>query len=412
MRIKSIIVSIFIIIFGGIFANWQYGESLAKKIDQRIKSNPLITRNFKSFSYSKVKVCPITAEITFYDLVIENDYIAKGQEVVIKMTYAEAQELANTNNLEQLTKLGVFAKAINIQQNNKSLSISNLTLRFKGLFRSDIKQDILNNSQNINLLIEDLEGSNNLFGELNWNAKEDKIQYLKVNMITNVDKQSIRLNEIELISTLANATWEGTYFYNKDLNPKNIKFSGKITSRGKPINYGSINTIGSYGIEEFSTISTGEFFFDDKVNIDGSISNAKIKLNLSGASLQFNQETRRVYANRLSLLGINIEDIRISDLQLNGNIRNGDLSIFNTNLKSPLLSAKIKSLIDCDFIKPDNSIIKSSELKIDIKQPNLKGSLEGVERIFGLNIPRSGNDIVVEMKGSIKKPLIKGVHYK
>lgn len=412
MRIKIILTSLLIIILGGFFANWQYGISLSNKIDQRIKSNPLITKNFKSFSYSKIEVCPITAEVTFYDLEITDDYVAKGKEVVIKMTYAEARELAATNNLKQLTKLGVIAKTIEIEKNNKSLSISNLTLRFKGLFKSDFKQDILDHSQKINLLIEDLKGNDNLFDELNWNPEEDSIQLLKINMISNAAKQRIKLNEIELVSTLVNSNWEGTYFYDEALNPKKVKFSGKTISCNKPINYGSINTIGSYGIEKLNTVCTGELFLDDKINIDGSKSKAKIKLSLSGASLQFNKETRRVYSNRLSLLGISIDDIRITDLQLNGNIDNGDLSIFNTKLKSPLLNAKIKSLITCDFIKPDNSIIKTSELKIDITQPNLKGSLEGVERIFGLNIPRSGNDIIVELKGPLKKPLIKGVHYK
>lgn len=412
MKIKLIIGSLLILVLGTTIFDWQYGLKLANRIEANIETNPLIKKNFSKVSFSGIKVSPILSKVTFQDFRAENGYSIKCDRLIIKMKHNEARELSQTNSLEKLTKLALFADNLNVLKQKEWYSASKFSLKFNGDIKPNDFPNALKSSQNAELHAEMLTTSGEIFGDLTWNEDLDEIKSINANLSNDANAQMVTLKGLKVVSSLINTDIKAKYYYNNDLKSEKVQFVSDIVSVNKTIGFGNISNIGLYSIDGIVQHAVGELVFDKSGEIDQKNTTCKINMTVQNASLDFNKETRRMYTNQLSIVGVNLDDLRISNLYLNGELRNGDLFLSNTKMQTPLLNAKIKSQIKFDFVKPHESLIKTSEVKVDIIEPNLKGSFEGIERLFGLKIPRSGDELVLEFKGSLKKPLIKGVHYK
>jgi len=412
MKTKLIIGSLLILILGAVIFDWQYGLEIANRIEANIENNPLIKKNFSEVSYSRIKVSPILSKVTFIDFKAKTDYLIECDELVIKMAYDEAQELAQTNRLEKLTKLSLSAYNLNVLKNKEWYKASSFLLIFKGDVNPNDLSNALSSSQGVDLYVENIKTSGEIFGDLKWNEEIDEINKFSALLSNNAEAKMATLKKMDIVSTLINVDLKAKYFYTNDLKPEKVQFVSDVVSVGNIISFGDVKDKGLYTIDGLVQRATGEVIFDSFGKVDHKRTSCKTYMAINNAILDFNKETRRMYTNQLSLIGVNLDDLRINKLDFNGELRGGDLYLSDTRLYSPLLKAKIQSQIKFDFIKPHESLIKSSAVNVNIIDPNLKGSFEGIERLFGFQIPRSGDELVLELKGPLKKPLVKGVHYR
>lgn len=413
MRIKLIMLSIFVIVIGGTFANWQYGTVLAKRIDNRIQSDPYFETLFDEISYSKIKVCPIASRLTFENLYVKKHYEIRSKELVLKLKYKEAQELAQTNNLDVLSKLGLYASDIEIVVKSDTIVSKDLLFNFIGHIEPRELSKYINYNQSIDLYARDLELGQGLLGDLKWDRTNDRVKTCRLNMVLDAKGKELKIKDMELVSTLLNINWEGFLAYEGNLEPKHLKFSSKIKSVGAPVEYGNINTIGLYSVEDLLQSTFTDFYFNTDGTVDDEKSKALVDLSISKAKYTFSNSFRSSYMNQLALVGIGIDHLDISDMALKSSISDGNLSVTNSYINTSIFNTKLNSNIECNYGYPKYSVIRDAKLEFNVVQPNIKNSLESVERLFGLNIPRSANgDILLELKGSLNRPLIKGLHYK
>jgi len=80
-------------------------------------------------------------------------------------------------------------------------------------------------------------------------------------------------------------------------------------------------------------------------------------------------------------------------------------------LDSPILNTSLMGSVKYNKRSPEKSNMENISMRISSVKPKLKSALKNLERFFDVVIPSEGDDFVLEIRGELDKPQIKGIHY-
>ncbi len=418
MKLKNIALSILGLGLILLVSNWVYGNVLTKKVDHYLKSNSKLYRQLPSFTYQGIRVHPLRGSVSLENVEVTQGCSFKAEEVHVYLNHKEARDIARNNNIEQLSYCKIVAENVRCEKDGYDLFVEKAEIKYDGwIDAKDIKKTQETN-QDLKVKLTHLKGALDYFcgfeNKINWDNKNDVVQSCVFSGSLLPIKNELQIDQFQLYSSLLNISAEAT-LVNKEsflrgLKLKSAQFDIQLQSQ-KYIQYGLENTTGVYAAQGVDQKMKGEILFDEQGDMINDSSAVNVDLSAKGLSIIFDEDTKRLYAGRLAFVGVSLEECTINDLVLQMELHQGKWYVDNSKLISPLLSADINGVIKYDFKKPGQSLIDSSNFVIHNIQPQVKGSIEGIERIFGLHIPRSGDSLVLQLKGSLKQPLVKGIHY-
>jgi hypothetical protein len=109
--------------------------------------------------------------------------------------------------------------------------------------------------------------------------------------------------------------------------------------------------------------------------------------------------------------GIDINQIMINSLNLNYQTSDQQIKIEQGKLDSSLVDANIRADLKLNDQYPNLSKINDFKVELSNFTGNLRNLFETMETRMGVSLPRDGDAIVLEMKGTFAQPQIKGLHY-
>ncbi len=419
----KVLVPILLFILISVFAgNWIYGKMSAKKIDKYLQQI-----DYSEIEYSQVKVNPLMSKLTFYDFkysVPDSELLIESKVLIVSMKHNEALEISKKGEVERITRLGLDFDEIKLYSDSKDpiLIGENLIIDFKGDLCQDCLDDLDNEfpaeEQKFNLhlhdaIISNLEPNRKIPYTSVLNGFEN-IQDLNVQMVFDPNKKELNINKV-LIDTDAlefegggKLVYKGNGLEHSKASLLSLKYESKLNEE---FTWQDNNSSGKYKIKSFTSKFKGQIEFDEDGEIERLTPGTSLSINLKDLALEFDGDTKKKMEGQLSMIGIKPEELVVNEFKLNTKIDSENVKIQDTKLVLPVLQATLDANLKINEDNPDDSEIEQVELKISNIAPNVKKALTGFEGTFGFKIPWEGENIVLEMKGSMKKPQIKGIHY-
>ncbi len=425
MKVK-ILIPVHLILITVLYAgNWIYGKQIASKIDSQLKNSFQAGLVPYDISYSKIEVNPLFSEFIFHDLIIKdkkNDLILESQKLKVKMKYAEALELSKTYNFEHVTYIKSKFDNVSIKNyNGKSYVLSDrMDFDFDGninqlMYRS-LLQALPTEKQEVYIKFNDFHLDHSSFHLYNQHKgvvnPNEKITEGIIHLVYKPENQMLYVKNFDLDS-------ESFVFENAidvkigglkldELHANQINFSSNFKNK-KEVSLGEkTNGQGFYKLKYIESSMHGNAVLDNNGNIDTKhLPEFNLLLNIKGLSA----EQKGLSKGLGSILSIPSDSITIDALVFQSQLKDGRLTVSDSKLESSLMNANLVADIKYDQLNPDKSEIESFEFRLSQIKSELQNGFKNIESMLGFTLPRDGDDIVLELKGSLYAPKIKGVDY-
>ncbi len=425
MKVKVLIPVLLILITGLYAGNWIYGKQSASRIDRQLKNSFQAGLIPYDISYSKIEVNPLFSEFIFHDLIIKdkkNDLILESEKLKVKMKYAEALELSKTYSFEHVTHVKSKFDNISIKNYNREsyVNCGRVDFDFDGninqlMYRS-LLQALPTEKQEIYIKFNDLHLDPSSFHQFNQykgvvNPNENINEGI-INLKYEPENQMLYVRNFDLDS-------ESFVFENAidvkigglkldELHANQFIFTSDFKNK-KEISLGEkTNGQGFYTLKYIESSMHGSAVLDNNGNIDTKhLPEFNLLLNIKGLSA----EQKGLSKGLGSVLSIPSDSITIDALVFQSQLKDGRLTVSDSKLESSLLNANLAADIKYDQLNPDKSKIESFEFRLSQIKSELQNGFKNIESMIGFTLPRDGDDIILELKGSLNAPKIKGVDY-
>ena len=421
MKAKIFVPLIFTLVVTFFTGNWIYGNISAKKLDLYLQQFPDTSRP----QYTELKVNPLCSKITFknFSLVYPNSkYKIESDVLDVKIKHREAMEISKTQRVDKLTDLVLDFKNAKLSEYDQLIFTGeNVKIDFDGVMSRQKYQEINvkfpDEKQQLSLKIED-------GAWLQHNVKNDwftsfligsnKIEYANIQILLDQANHTLAVEKFK-INTEA-LQMEGNAKVNYAGQGLNDFVASQINMRydlssDDQLNWGESRAGGKYSLQSFNSAFEGELNMDGNRDVKSSSSKVNFSLNFKDLNIEYDGKSGSGMEAQLMMLGLKQEDLRVNELAFNTHISDGRFIVDNAKLVMPLLVATLNADIKLHGVNMDSTEIETMEMRIANIDPNLLSSLANIERTFGFSIPRDGDDIVLEIKGSLEHPQIKGIHY-
>ncbi len=418
---SKILVSALILLVVFFTGNWIYGNISAKKLDLYLQQFPINSRPY----YTDLKVNPLCSKITFknFSLVYPNSNFKIESDVLyVKIKHSEAMEISKTRRVDKLTGLALDFENAKLSGNDEAIFAGkNVKINFDGDMSSQKYQAMNVNfpdeKQQLSLKIEEGAWMQNPTKD-NWLTRfligSNKIEYADIQIVLNHGEHTIDFDKVKInTGTLQMEGNAKVYYAGQGLNdfvPYQINMKYDLRSNDQ-FNWGESNAGGKYSLQSFNSTFDGELKLDENYDLKSSFSKMKFSLNLKDLNVEYDGESGSGMEAQLMMLGLKPEDLRVDELVFNTQINDGRCIVDNAKLVLPVLVATLNADIKMHGVNMDSTEIETMEMRIANIEPNLQSSLVSFERTFGFRIPRDGDDILLQIKGSLGHPQIKGIHY-
>lgn len=420
MKAKILIPLIVLLSLTVFIGNWIYGNVYAKRLDDYLSDIPS-----SKFNYEVVKVNPLWSIITFKNFSYSDQGSSNTfQSAVVRLTmkHAEAFKIAKTKKIEQLSKLQLeFIDFKVSQQGELVFSGENMLIDFSGNLNqqklNDINKQFPDENQELSFLIKDVEVykemfGNNLCGNICSSFNDIQSAKIKISFTPNkkeldVEHISIKTKALSLIGE-TEITYTGNGVDDFSVSKADVDCNLELT---KKVNWNGGSADSKYSVGSLDSSFKGGIEFNANGEVVTPLSGASFSLNMKDFTVDYQGYEKERVRMQLSMLGIDVNELLVSELSVNARMNNGELLFDNTNFVSPLLEASLKGKIKYDKNHPGKSDLENIKMQIGNIKPKLKNALETLEKSFGIVIPKEGDDFVLEVKGKLDKPQIKGIHY-
>lgn len=414
--ISALILSV--VFFTG---NWIYGNISAKKLDLYLQQFPINSRP----QYSDLKVNPLCSKITFENFSLDypnSKFKIESDVLYVKIKHREAMEISRTQRVDKLTRLGLDFENAKLTGYDEPIFIGkNVRINFEGNMSRQKYQEMSVNfpgeKQQLSLEIEDGAWMQQPIKH-NWLTRflmgSNKMDYADIQIGLNhaentIDVEKIKINTGALqMEGNAKVNYAGQGL--DDFVPSQINMKYELKSDDQ-LNWGESSAGGKYSLQSFSSTFEGELTLDENHDLKSSLSKANFSVNLKDLKVDYDGESGSGMEAQLMMLGLKQEDLSVDELAFNAKISDGRCIVDNAKLVLPVLVATLNADIKLYGVNMDSTEIETMEMRIASIEPNLQSSLVSFERTFGFRIPRDGDDILLQIKGSLEKPQIKGIHY-
>lgn len=420
MKSKFLVTALLLLV--AVFAgNWIFGIIAAKKLDSYLQQFPSNSRP----QYTNLKVNPLCSKITFqnFSLVYPNPkFKIESDMLYVKMKYREAMEISKTQSVDKLTRLGLDFENAKLSLHDEPIFTGTyLRMNFEGdMSRQkylEMNEKFPSEKQQVSLEIEDavwmqLSIMNDKLTR--FFVGSNRIDFADIQISLNQTDHTIDVEKIKLITGALQMEGSAKVDYAgqgiRDFVPSQINMKYDLSS-GDQLNWGDKNTSGKYSLQSFNSTFEGELKLDGNHDLQSSLSKVNFSLNLKNMDVEYDGESGAGIQAQLMMLGLKQEDVRVDELVFNTQISEGRCIIDNAKLVMPALVATLHADIKLCGVNMDSTEIETMEMRIANIEPNLQSSMANFERTFGFRIPRDGDDILLQIKGSLKSPKIKGIHY-
>ncbi len=421
MKAKIVLPVIILLIISVFVGNWIYGNISTKKLDSYLSNYP----NHSQLKYEDIKVNPLWSKITFknFSFIEPNTgYKIESEVLYVSMKHTEALDISKTRRIDRLTKLGLNFKNVKILDKDKIVFAGeSAQLDFKG----DMSQEKFKNmfikfpdeKQQVGFTVKNgefnyLSMQNSKYGSSLAGLTEIKSADIKISLDPeekelNIESLNIKAGELSLEGELA-ANYRGQGFRDFSASKINMEYDCALSNQ---VSWGDSNSTGKYSLDSFSSMFKGEVELDDNGVLLTMPSNALFKLKMKGLTAQYEGQAKSQVETSLSMLGLHAEDLSVNEFSFSTEINSDEWIIEDTKLKMPILEAALKASLKTNKVNPNDPGIEKMQIRISNINQKLNDAIGNLSATFGFKIPRDGDDIVLEMQGSISNPKIKGVHY-
>lgn len=421
MKAKIFVPLILILAVAFFTGNWIYGNISAKKLDLHLQQFPDNSRP----QYTELKVNPLCSKITFknFSLIYPNSKFKIESDVLcVKIKHREAMQISKTQRVDKLTRLGLDFENAKLSEFDKPIFTGeNIKIDFEGdMSRQkylEMNVNFPDEKQQLSLKIEDgdwLQHPTRKDWFTSFLIGPKKIEYADIQILLDKAKSTIAVEKIKINTGALQMEGNAKVIYAgqglNDFVPSQINMKYDMSS-DDPLSWGERRTGGKYSLQSLSSTFEGELILDGNRDLKSSSSNAKFSLNLKNLNVDYDGESGSGMEAQLMMLGLKQEDLYLDELAFNTQISDGRCIINNAKLVMPMLVATLNADIKLSGVNMDSTEIETMEMRIANIEPNLQSSLTSFERTFGFRLPRDGDDIMLQIKGSLENPKIKGIHY-
>lgn len=198
----------------------------------------------------------------------------------------------------------------------------------------------------------------------------------------------------------------------EEILPEMLELKSDFRFSPSSLSLGIPELTGSISLNEMSSSIDVLLDLEDWEELEDGIPQGSFSLELLGLKGQFtNPQKRELSLTQFeSMLGVDVNDIRIDKASVSFEMQEQTFSVSNTSINSSLgsidLSTEI-SIVDEDL---DESIITEGLIVISDLSPELKKLISDLELSIGETLPRDGQDIILDFSGEVGDPKIKGLN--
>ncbi|MBM7555442.1 hypothetical protein [Halanaerobacter jeridensis] len=443
-KVKLVLGLAVVLIVLLLMANWIVGNIMEKRLAENIDKSLQDEAPKLNFDYKKIAVNPMLAQVTFKDGTVKyNDGEVlsnfKWDKSVYKGSYADLFNLVN-NQPDTINKLHTLKTDFNNLKISGQIKGSNpfdfvflfsqVGLNFNGtLLQEELENNpekILNHNQKLKLSISDFEMDFPKFFEeilINSNLQEKLLNLNKLDLALDYNATN---KVIEIKETVDSSHSSGELVGDvkllgtdvSDIKGMQLDLESQGQFKVENLKWGQADKTGQYTINKIA--GNSEFEIDRQLNFTDYVKNQNMilgesnyEVNLEGLKIQIAGSLKnKLTINPLVMMsGINISEIIVNNLNLAYQTNNRQIRIQKAKLNSSIVDADMKADLQFNNQYPELSKINDFKVKLSDFKGNLRRIFESIENRMGASLPREGDAIVLEMKGTFDQPQIKGVHY-
>ena len=420
MKAKIVIPALLVLVVSALAGNWIYGNMSAKKIDAFLKHS----QDKVPVEYEEIKVNPLFSKITFKNFYYElpdKSAVIESELLVANIKHSEAIEIAQKGKVEKLTKLGLDFNELIIKADEKEVFVSeNFVVDFEGNMNEEKLKNLSEKfpEENQTLVLTIINGEiknmpNQAFKLNNNLVNGNVIEKANLKFELKPGDKEISLEDIVVKTATSKMNGEMELDYNgngfDDLKVLEVELKYDAGSLGK-VDFSDEN-FGAYTMDFFESFVEGRLKLDENGELLIDESSMDVNFEMKDLEFDFAKGIKNNIDASTSMLGINSEDIKITEFVVNSSLKSGKLEIKDTRLILPMLEADLKGNLVFGTNEFEEGEIKDLKMEITNLNPKLSESLQGLASTFGFKIPFDGDDIILEVKGTVKNPQVKGVHY-
>ncbi len=359
---------------------------------------------------------------------------------MIKLSYSDCLILAQGEELDNLEGIKTKSSGVNIffPQESVYANLADLKIDYSGKIplKNSItedyllanKQDLLINFSNLKVDIpaefSQVKGSKELITKLTtidqfiFNMKYDPVKKK-----LSVDKYKIdaplisldlseelafvgeSLEEIKMLSGSVNSEFE---FKGNGLEIGNPESTGKyilgsIKSK-TDLKMDKVNL----GILEMSQIDP-QLFWQEYLKFLGQ---GEVDFKMEGFKAEFAGDLKeRLSYNPLVIIsGVNLEELSLDQWAINYQIEENQVKFEQFNLDTSVVDFNLKGGLAINENNIGNSVIDNLSLRLGGFNENIKMIINTLEIQLGQKLPTDGDDLLIELTGTLNNPQIKGLN--
>ena len=426
---KKILITVIVIFLAGIlfFAQNRVNSNLSEKTEQEI--NDIISKNDLPINIGNISVNSISTSIKFSDVSIKesgmNIYIS---DIVLNVPYKEIISILNNQNIEKIKSFDAEFKNIIINAPKEDFYnhelASNISISYNGVLTKEMVQNLNSRfpetNQKIKVELEDFkipnQNLNEFFSELKLNPINPEVLKSDIGFTLEYipNQRQINITNVYQKNSFGKSNFNAKLKYQGN-NIENMTLSKIDIDGDSDINLNNLS-IGNYNT---ATVIMNRFSSNFQATINGNIENMReedIAKNIKGDyTISFNNLYLKLSDKIINKIK---KDIPFA-LSIPNEIafKNMDMDVkwdgkrFQNNIDIKSTLAAIDSDIDLaiNMRQPDKSRINKCTLKIGGLNNDLKILIETLENMGGKKLPRQGNDIFLNVTGSLNNPKIEGL---
>ena len=415
---------------GLLIGNRIYGNLLSKKIEEQIKEQ--VDKHFElagqrvDVKFDKVNVNPLFSKIKVNGLAVntkDGRELVRSKQIELNMSYSELMRLLKSKKNDEIRsfriKLNEFA--VYVKEADDQLLINDLTLDFKGRLTQKMIKNINSafpdEKQAVKLLVENMSFAEaSRMHTLGFTtaqiARFNQIDKLSMDFTFNPDKKVLVLDDLQVYSPLISYKSKGHISYSGDgidgMTPTQFASSIDLKLDNKGVTWGDPKLTGRYSLNKLLVQMDGIVDYKEGVQI---IKSQNSKILMEDFKLEYAGSKKAQMEAKTALLGIKMDELAVERLAIQSTLKDGRLSIKDTELKSSFFDADFNAIIKLDAINRNDAEIVEGKLVLSQLMPALQSGLSTFELMSGQSLPRKGNDIILEMSGPVSRPKIKGFRY-
>jgi hypothetical protein len=436
---KKILLSLLVIFIVAFFiGNFVLGQFLSGLIDEEVKSNLSKMDLPFDLEYGELSINPIMGKVS-----IEKINVTNFQEAPIDFKCDEISlNLSLLDGIKMASRQALFISSFDVMVENPTMfsEVFSNEINFGSIevyFDGNITEEMLNDletklpheEQNLGVSFSDLkvelpaESLEEL--DLSKQATEELLDLVK--MLASIDDFCLELNfspdsKQLSISELSVSTpfldFENSVKLNytgqnlQDILPEMLELKSDFSFSPNSLTLGIPELTGSISLNEISSSIDILVDLEDWEELEDGIPQGSFSMELLGLQGQFTKpQKRELSLNQFeSMLGVDVNDIRIDKASVSFEMQEQTFSVSNTSINTSHGSIDFStdiSIVDEDL---DESIITEGLIVISDLSPEFKKLISDLELSTGETLPRDGQDIILDFSGEIGDPKIKGLN--